>query len=91
MKACYYKKNEDEEYGWYLEEWTDTPACKCIMAVAEGKTVQLNELDRLCDDGVITPDELHAIYAFDGGRGKDEDSEIIKKLADRVKVELVQK
>lgn len=90
MKTCYYEK-EDGTFGWHLEGWTDTPACKCIMSVAAGKIVQLDALNKLRDDGVITPDELHAIYAFDAIHGKDDDFEIIKKLAKRVKVELVLK
>ncbi len=91
MKTCYYQIDEDGRFGWYLAEWTDTPACKCIMSVVEGETIQLDALNRMRDNGMITDKELHAIYAFDGIHGKDYDFEIIKKIADRFKVELMQK
>jgi len=90
MKTCYYEK-ENGEYGWYLQEWTDTPACKCIMSVAEGRTLELNKLNKLWLDGTITDDELMAIRAFDWGHGKEEHLEVIKKIAEKAKVELVQK
>lgn len=89
-KTCYYVEKEGR-FRWYLPDDKDTPACKCIMSVAEGKTVQLNELNRLFYDGVITDKELDSIYRFDGRRGLDKDLEIIKKLAKRIKVELVRK
>lgn len=90
MKTCYYEI-ENGEYGWYLEQWTDTPACKCIMAVAQGKTLELSKLNKLCLDGKISQIELFAIRAFDWGHGEDQDLEIIKKIAEKAKVELVQK
>jgi len=90
MKTCYYKK-EDGEFSWWLPEWTDTPACKCIMSVAEGRTLQLNKLNRLHKKGALTMEELLAIRAFDWEHGEDIDLEAIKKLAKRVKVKLVRK
>ena len=47
LKECYYIENNRSAYygfSWYLPDITkDTPACKCIMAVSEDKTIGMDE------------------------------------------------
>lgn len=99
LKECYYVELNDGdcpishfEFGWYLPSIViDTPACKCIMAVAEGKTIDMNELNEFLTRRTITPKEYHAIRNFDNLEGTINDLKVIEKLAKKVKVKLVRK
>lgn len=93
MKTCYYKENIGKPYrgyGWYLTR-SDTPACKCIMAVAESKTLGMSELNELLTRRTITPEEYRAIRNFDNIDGTIDDLRTILELAKKVKVKLVRK
>lgn len=93
LKTCYYKEDIGRPYcgfGWYLIG-ANTPACKCIMAVAESKKLGMNELNELLTRRTITPEEYSAIRNFDNRDGTIDDLETIEKLAKKVKVKLVRK
>jgi len=93
MKTCYYKENMGKPYfgyGWYLIG-SNTPACKCIMAVAESKTLGMDGLNELLTRRTITAEEYSAIRNFDNRDGTVDDLKIIKELAKKVKVKLVRK
>ncbi len=89
QKTCYYTKNK-YGFAWYLTS-ADSPACKCIMAVAKGETVGMNDLGKLQCEGIISGKEYNAIRAFDNRAGTEDDLTVIKKLRNRVKVKLVLK
>lgn len=93
LKTCYYKENLSKPYfglGWYLPG-ENTPACKCIMAVAEGKNIGMPELNELLTRRTITPEEYNAIRNFDNRDGTVDDLRIILELAKKVKVKLVRR
>jgi len=93
LKTCYYIEQTGTPYygfGWYLTP-SISPAHKCIMAVAEGKTIDMNELNELLTRRTITPEEYRAIRNFDNRDGTVDDLETIKELAKKVKVKLVRK
>lgn len=93
-KECYYTKRKEDWLGymWYLPNLgKDTPACKCIMAVEQDKTIKMNELYHLHEDGVITLKEYNAIRALDNQTGEESDLKIIKKLAKNLDIKMVRK
>ncbi len=94
LKICYYVDYNYERayirFGWYLTS-SDSPTCKCIMSVAEGKTIETNELNELLARRTITLEEYNAIRNFDGKDGTTDDLKTIKELAKKVKVKLVRK
>ena len=99
LKECYYVEENDGdvpishfEFGWYLSNIiTDTPADKCIMSVALGKSILITELNKLEADKDITHKEYNAIRKFDNMDGTMDDLKTIEKLAEKVKVKLVRK
>ncbi len=90
QKTCYYTK---KKYGfaWHLPSSTDSPACKCIMAVDRGVTVSMDALNNLWHNGFITNEEWDAVCAFDGRTGSMEALETIKNLANKLKIKMVLK
>lgn len=94
LKKCYYiewdNKYRPKRFGWRLT-LSDSPACKCIMAVAEGRTVSMDELNKLQVREIISDKEHKAILNFDARYGTMNDLKTIEKLAEKVKVKLVRK
>lgn len=95
-KECYYIENDSRSiydgFSWYLPNLnTDTNACKCIMAVAEDRTIPMDELNELQTRGIISGLEYNAIRALDNRAGTIDDLKIIKKLAKKLKIKMVRK
>lgn len=93
QKTCYYVKYDTMHtygYAWYLKK-NEAPACKCIMAVAESKTLGYDDLGELQCKRIISGEEYNAIHAFDNKVGTEDDLTVIKKLGSRIKVKLVRK
>ncbi len=90
QKICYYTK---KKYGfaWYLPSATDSPACKCIMAIDQGMTVTMDALNDLWHNRIITNEEWNAVCAFDGRTGSMDNLETIKNLANKLKIKMVLK
>jgi len=98
LKECYYIENYENNrsvyygFSWYLPDiTTDSPACKCIMAVAEGESVPMDRLNELQTSGIISGLEYNAIRALDNQSGTIDDLKIIKKLAKKLKIKMVRK
>ena len=88
MKTCTYKKYKHTcgfGYGW-----AGTSHQHCIWAVIKGKNIGYYDLKNLTEGGEMSYKELEAIKCFDYKIGDKQSLNIIKKLAERKGINLVE-
>ena len=74
------------KFGNYGFEWNGVQAHTCIMAVALGKTVDLEVLRELVYKKMITLRQYEAIRKLDMQMGEQKDIDILSKLAKKLEI-----
>ena len=86
MKIVKIKKTP-RGYAWDLGK-SEQVECKCIIAIAQNRTIDGNDLIAFYNSGFITEKEFDAIRYIDAEQGKNNDLKIIKNLAKCLKVKV---
>lgn len=70
--------------------WKGTNVTCCIMAVKYGRDMFGGDLDELVTKKILTVEERHSISRFDANMGNNDDLTILRKLAHRLGLDMIE-